>query len=140
MVVSQEFARKYLPNEDPLGKQIQLDIPGDPVAWRDIIGVAGDVKSFSEGDRVDPEVYEDFEQRPLASFSVMLRSQIGPNSLSSALRSIVVQIDPDLPLRRLMSMEDMIETRRNGNPLFRAPACDVLSACADPRRDRKLMD
>ena len=41
----------------------------------------------------------------------MLRSQIGPNSLSSALRSIVVQIDPDLPLRRLMSMEDMIEMR-----------------------------
>ena len=118
VVISQEFVRRYLAGEDPLGKQVQLDIPGVPAEWGQIIGVAADVKSYSESRSVDPEVYEDFEQRPVASFSVMLRSKMEPNSLSSALRLSVAQIDPDLPLLRVMSMEGVIEAQRNGNPLF----------------------
>ena len=118
VVISREFVRRYLGGEDPLGKQVQLDIQGGPAEWCQIIGVAADVKSFSEDQRVDPEVYEDFEQRPVPSFSVMLQSKVEPNSLSSALRSTVAQLDPDLPLLRVMSMEGVIEAQRNGNPLF----------------------
>lgn len=103
IVISQEFARKYLEGEDPIGKQVLLDSQGSPAEWCRVIGVAADVKSFSEDQRVAPEIYEDFEQAPVASFSVMLRSTIGPDSLSSALRSVVTKLDPDLPLRRVMS-------------------------------------
>jgi predicted permease len=118
VVVSQEFVRMYFPGEDPLGKQVQLEIPGAPADWNEIIGVAADVKSYSEDPRIDPEVYEAFEQRPVASFSVMLRSTVEPNSMSSLLRSVVSQLDPELPLLRVMSMDGVIEAQRNGNPLF----------------------
>ncbi|HLJ51156.1 MAG TPA: ABC transporter permease [Bryobacteraceae bacterium] len=118
VVVSQEFARKHLAGEDALGKQVLLETQGGPAEWCQIIGITADVKSFSEDQRVDPEIYEDFEQRPVDSFSVMLRSKVEPTSLSSALRSSVARLDADLPLLRVMSMEGVLEAQRNGNPLF----------------------
>ncbi|HXW93872.1 MAG TPA: ABC transporter permease, partial [Terriglobales bacterium] len=118
VVVSQEFVRMYFPGEDPLGKQVRLEISGAPADWNEIIGVAADVKSYSEDPRIDPQVYQAFEQKPVASFSVMLRSTVEPNSLSSLLRSVVSQLDPELPLLRVMSMDSLIAAQRNGNPLF----------------------
>jgi putative ABC transport system permease protein len=54
----------------------------------------------------------------VASFSVMLRSTVDPNSLMPALRHVVAGLDSELPLLRVMSMDGVIEIQRNGNPLF----------------------
>jgi putative ABC transport system permease protein len=117
-VVSQEFVRRYFPGQDAIGKQIELDIPGSPAESCEIIGIASDVKSFSEFPQIDPAVYESFEQRPLAGFSVMVRSSADPATLADSLRSTVAGLDPELPLLRVMSMDGVIDAQRNGNPLF----------------------
>jgi len=80
--------------------------------------VVSDVKTFSEGQDVDPEVYQAFLQRPVMSFSLMLRSSVDVGTLTPALRQAVGQMDGDLPLLRVMSMEEVIESQRYGNPLF----------------------
>jgi putative ABC transport system permease protein len=117
VIVNQEFVHKYFQDHDPLGKQIQFDIAGAPPVWSEIVGVVGNVKSdFIPGS--EPQVYESYVQRPAASFSLMLRSAADPASLTPALRHVVAQLDPELPLLRVMSMESVIEANRNGNPLF----------------------
>jgi putative ABC transport system permease protein len=118
VLVNQEFVRKYSQGRDPVGRQIQLDTPHGPSAWSEIVGVVGDVKSYSEDPKYEPEVYELYGQRPVASFSVMLRSTVDPGSLTPDLRHAVTQLDSELPLLRVMSMDDVIEIQRNGNPLF----------------------
>jgi predicted permease len=118
VVVNRAFAQKYFPGGDPIGKQIQLDITGVPPSWSKIVGVVGDVRSYSEDPRIEPEVYEPFEQRPVGSFSLLLRSNVDPDSLATELRRVVAELDSDLPLLRVMSMDDVIETQRSGNPLF----------------------
>lgn len=118
VLVNQEFVRHYFQGRDPMGKRIQLELKGALPTWSEIVGVVSDVKSYSEDTRVDPEVYEPFLQRPVSSFSILLRSKIEPNGLSSALRRAVAQLDPELPLARVMSMETAIKRQRNGNPLF----------------------
>jgi putative ABC transport system permease protein len=118
VLVNQEFVRRYFQGRDPLGKQIQLDIKGAAPTWSEIVGVVNNVKTYSEETAVDPEVYESFLQRPVSSFSILLRSNAEPNSLSSALRQAVAQLDREIPLARVMSMETVIERQRNGNPLF----------------------
>jgi putative ABC transport system permease protein len=118
VLVNEEFVHRYFEHQDPLGKQIQLDIKGAAPTWSEIVGVIGNVNSYSEDSRVDPEIYESFLQRPISSFSVLLRSNVEPNSLSSGLRHAVAQLDVELPLARVMSMETVIERQRNGNPLF----------------------
>ena len=118
VLVNQEFVHRYLPNRDPRGQQIQLDFKGAPSGWSTIVGVVSDVKSFSEETRVDPQVYEPFLQRPVASFSLLLRSSVEPDSLAPALRRAVAEQDSELPLLRVMSMDNVIENQRYGDPLF----------------------
>jgi putative ABC transport system permease protein len=118
VMVNQEFVHKYFQDRDPLGKQIQLDVARASPAWSEIVGVVSDVKSYSEDARVDPEVFEAYLQRPVASFSLMLRSTVEPKSLASSLRQAIAQLDRELPLLRVMSMDDVIEAQKNGDPLF----------------------
>jgi len=118
VLVNQEFAGKYFQDHDPVGQQIQLDIADAPSAWSEIVGVVGNVKSYSLDPRMEPQVYELYVQRPVASVSVMLRSTADPASLTPALRHVVVGLDSELPLLRVMSMDGVIETQRGGNPLF----------------------
>jgi predicted permease len=118
VMVNQEFVHRYFQDHDPLGKQIQLDIQDTAPVWSEIVGVVSDVKNYSEGTQVDPEVYETFLQRPVASFSIMLRSSVEPGSLTPALRHAVGQLDGELPLLQVMSMDRVLEYHRSGNPLF----------------------
>jgi predicted permease len=118
VLINQEFAHKYFRDHDPVGKRIQLDIADAPSAWSEIVGVVGNVKSYSEDPRMEPQVYELYVQRPVASFSVMLRSTADPTNLAPALRHVVAALDSELPLLRVMSMDGVIEIQRNGNPLF----------------------
>ena len=118
VIVNEEFVHRFLQDRDPLGAKVQLDVAGAPPAWAGIIGVVSDVKSFSEDTRIDPEVYEPFLQRPVASLSIMLRTTVEPNNLIPELRRTVAAVDPELPLLRVMSMDGVIDTQRNGNTLF----------------------
>ncbi len=118
VLVNQEFVHRYLAGKDPLGARIKLDIEGSQPGWSEIVGVVGDVKSYSEEVRVDPEVYESFLQRPIASFSIALMTKAEPDELMPILRKVVTQLDAELPLARVMSMEAVMKYQRNGNPLF----------------------
>ena len=118
VVANQEFVHRNLLGQEPLGKQIRLDVHGATPEWRQIVGVVGNVKAYSEETRDDPAVYEPFLQRPVPSFSLMVRATSDPNSLASALRNAVAQVDAELPLTRVMTMPALIELQRGGNPLF----------------------
>jgi putative ABC transport system permease protein len=118
VVVNEKFVHKYLAGRDPIGQQIELDGTGDAPGWSQIVGVVGDIKTFSEMPEVDPAVYEALAQRPAASFSVVLRSSVEPDSLIPELRHILGEMDPELPLLQVMSMDQVIDTHRNGNPVF----------------------
>ncbi len=118
VLVNQEFVRKYLPGQEPLGKQIRLEVIGAPSQWSQIVGVVSNVKWYSESPREEPEVYESFLQRPVPSLSLMLRTASNPDVLASALHKTVAEMDVELPLARVMSMPAVINTQRAGNPFF----------------------
>ncbi len=118
VVVNQEFAHRFFKDRDPIGTQIQLEISGAAPVWSEIVGVVSDVKAFSEDTRIDPEVFEAFLQRPVRSLSLMLRTNVEPNSLIPDLRRTVAGLDAELPLLRVMSMDGVIDTQKNGNTLF----------------------
>lgn len=118
VVVSQEFARKYFQGQDPLGKEIQLGTAGTSTPWSEIVGVVPDVRKNSENMTMEPQVYEPYDQRPVPLFSVMVRSTVAPNDLASSVRHVVSQQDSELPLRRVASMEDVMNMQSSGNPLF----------------------
>ncbi len=118
VLINQEFVHRHLKDQEPLGRQIRLDVNGAAPEWSEIVGIVGNVKTYSEETRDDPQVYEAFLQRPVASFSLMVRATSDPNSLAAALRNAVAQVDAELPLDRVMSMPALIERQKSANPLF----------------------
>ncbi len=118
VIVNQKFVERYLPGEDPIGKQVRLEVTGLPAGWSQIIGVVNNVKRYSESTAEDPNVYESFLQRPRAEFSVMMRVTGEPNSLITDLRNTVAQMDAGLPLSRAMSMSAVIERQAVGDEFF----------------------
>jgi putative ABC transport system permease protein len=118
VLVNQEFVHRHLHDQDALGQQIHLDSGIATPQWSEIVGVVGNVKTYSEDTHDDPEVYEPFLQRPVSSFSLMILANSDPNSLASALRNAIAQVDPELPLARVMSMSTVIERQKSGNPFF----------------------
>lgn len=119
VVVNREFVHRNLQNQEPLGKQIALDISGKAATgWSEIVGVVGNVKTYAEAQRDDPEVYEAFAQRPVASFSLMVRAGGDPNGLATDLHNAVGQVDADLPLSYVMSMPAMIDRQTQEDRFF----------------------
>jgi len=118
LLVNQKFVERYLAGQEALGQQVRLEVNGAQAGWSQIIGVVSNVKTYSESTRDEPEIYEAYLQRPVASFSLMVRTSSDPNALIAGVRNTVAQLDGELPLARVMSMPSVIESQRAGNPFF----------------------
>lgn len=133
VMVNQKFIDHYLNGEDAIGKQIHMELSGAPAGWSEIIGVVNNVKAYSEAPREDPGVYEPYLQRPVASFSLMVRATADPNGLTSAVRNVVAEFDSELPLAHMASMSSIIELQGGGNMFFsRALASFAFQRCCWP--------
>jgi predicted permease len=98
-LVSQALVRRYWPNEDPIGKEIQYgNMDGDRRLLH-VVGVVGDVRDDGLDAEPRPTVYVDFFQRPRAAsqFSIVLRSKGDPASLIASMRREARALDPEMP-------------------------------------------
>src|SRR5262249_4995003 len=118
VLVNQEFAHRYFKDKDPLGQRIRLDVSGVTPEWSLIVGVVGNVKTYSEETRDDPEAYEPYLQHAIPSFSLMVRAGSAPDNLDVALRKAVALVDVELPLVHVMSMSSVIALQRSGDQVF----------------------
>ncbi len=75
-------------------------------------------KRYPETVAEDPGVYEAFQQRPVGYFSLMVRTAGDPDGLLSGLRGAVAQIDPELPLARVLSEQTVLERAMAGDSFF----------------------
>jgi putative ABC transport system permease protein len=108
-VINREMARRYWPGEDPIGKRVTLGDPADTAAiWRTIVGVVGDVKQ--EGLDAEPyaQMYMPSAQFPQRGIYVSLRTAGDPLGAAGALRRAVKEVDPDVPVADLMTMEQRV--------------------------------
>ena len=130
-LINQEFARRYFPNEDPLGKEIDVGMPrklvgpapGTPEQIpMKVIGVIGNVKNRGLAKPTSPEILGLFRQLPDFNFGfkfILARTKVEPTSMIPAVRDQLRQVDPDLPLASPMTVEEMINLQA-GNSRFNA--------------------
>jgi putative ABC transport system permease protein len=106
-IVSQSMAARFFPNEDAIGKRINIQNPDGK--WSEIVGIVGDVKEYSLNSDAPAENYEPFPQHPYPFQTFVLRTSGSPAALSGAIRSAVRSIDPDQPIARVQALSDIIE-------------------------------
>jgi predicted permease len=108
-IINATMARKYWPDEDPIGRQVGPGSTKYPVAT--VIGIAADVKHLSLRDEPQPEMYVLYTQKVYPSLLVMnaiVRARIDPASLAPACRAAVESVDPDLPIANVETLNGIV--------------------------------
>jgi predicted permease len=108
-IIDETMERKFWADEDPIGKRIsfQRDAQGNPI-WREVVGVVGHVKQKGLEGESPVQYYVPHRQLPVPGVFLVARTASEPASLASAIRSSIQQIDRELPVFRVTTMERMV--------------------------------
>ena len=94
VIVSAAMARRFWPNESPVGKRLKWGPPESPAPWIEVIGVAGAAR-YRDPREESLDVYVPYTQSPWKLNHMIVRTAGEPSSLASAVRSAVSSVDPD---------------------------------------------
>jgi putative ABC transport system permease protein len=100
-VINEAFAKKFFPNENPLGKRIDPTIQAEdgPLPMREIIGVVADARSRDLRKAAEPEVYLHIAQMPATNnFTLLLRTPVDPSSLVNQVRQRLAGLDHNIAI------------------------------------------
>jgi len=115
ILISESMARQFWPGQDPLGKRLTMTFFPDAV--REVVGVVGDVKLDGlDQTRPSPTLYSPLDQVSVPStggwnsfpMTLVVRSSSNSGGMVSAVSNAVHASDPDMPLRDILSMDDMV--------------------------------
>jgi predicted permease len=106
LAINQTLARRYWPNQNPIGKHIVL---GRATEGSEVVGVLGDVPNTGVAADTRPEIYLPFAQLPWASMNLLVRTAGDPHGFVAAVRRSVLAVDKDQPVTKVMSMEEVLE-------------------------------
>jgi putative ABC transport system permease protein len=135
-IVNQEFVKRYFPNENPIGKRIELGWEQDTAATGgnmtlggEIVGVVGNVKRRGLAAEIFPETYASYMQPTFSNFSVVVRSTADPASVMAGIRAQVRELDRDLPLSELRQLSELVSSSVS-RPRFYTTLLGVFAAIA----------
>ena len=112
MIVNRAFAEKYFHGENVLGKKLKPGAgngkPEGP-AWREIVGVVGDIRHRATARELEPMYYLPSSQLTTwCCLETVVRTELDPMSLEPEMRSLVASMDRDIPVTDVHTMRDLI--------------------------------
>jgi len=109
VIVNQSWVKRYLPNEDAIGKQIRFTFnPKNP--FLQIVGVVGDIAETGLANPFGPVIYAPNDQNPNTFLSMIVRTKGDPAAFVGASRGLLRQMDPQLALILPQSLEEVAST------------------------------
>jgi putative ABC transport system permease protein len=108
-IVTREFATRHWGDEPPLGRKFRLlNREGQPGAWITVVGVSGDLVQNFQQRHAPPLAFLSHQQEPWAWIGLLLRTSGDPAALTSAVRAAVQELDADLPLFEVRTVQQAI--------------------------------
>ncbi|MFN0085227.1 MAG: ABC transporter permease [Blastocatellia bacterium] len=105
-LVNEAFARRFWPNEDPLGKRIQRAGKGP---WRMVAGVVRDEKQVSLENEPAISVFHPLDQFTIRSRYLIARTTADPAAMLGPITREVHKLDPELPVYDAAAMEERLD-------------------------------
>jgi putative ABC transport system permease protein len=106
LLVNETFARKYFPNEDPLGKHITLN--WDPKVSDEIVGVVGDVRETSLEREPNPAIYWPHSREAYQFMNLVVRTSFEPTQIAATLQKEIRALDPDQPVADVRTLDAVV--------------------------------
>lgn len=112
IVINEAMARRYWPNEDPVGKRLAIGESSRDTSWRTIVGVVGDVRHASLSEAPVPTAFisyhQDLESWPRMGFVIKAKGDAA--SLTAAVRKELASVDPGQPVYAIAPMTNLLST------------------------------
>ncbi len=106
IMVNEAAARRYWPNQNPIGKHILLGRMPQPIG---IVGVLADVRNINLAADTQPEIYLPYAQLPTSSMNLVVRTAGDPHNLVNAIQAQVFEADRDQPVTAVRTMDEILE-------------------------------
>ena len=136
LVINQTLARKYWPNDDPLGKRIRLYWSATDLSpWAEIVGVVNDVPLRQLNEEPLPEAYFSLAQGQqmcgwmATGMSLVIRTDFDPLAMSDAVRREVQTLDGSVPVFAVRTLEQVL-SRTVAQPRFNLILLVLFAAVA----------
>jgi putative ABC transport system permease protein len=126
IIINETMARRFWPNESPLGRRIMLN---REEKWDEIIGVAGDIKTTDLDGEVQPTVYWPQHSWGFNFGALVARTTVEPTSLAPAIMRAIHSIDPEVAISDVRTMEDVL-WRSIARPRFNTLLLTTLAVVA----------
>jgi putative ABC transport system permease protein len=105
-ILSATAARRYFPDQSPLGRMLHID--DDAKADWEVVGVVGDVRNVRLDRLPRPQVYVPAAQSPAVAMTIVARTSRDPLALAGPLRDAVRRIDPAQSVADIRLMADVV--------------------------------
>jgi predicted permease len=115
-VINETAARRFFPNENPLGRRFG----SSPENSSDIevVGIVRDAKYNSVRDAAPATMYVPYLQTGVRDMSFEVRTAVDPGTTIASIRDAVRQVDPNVPLMNVSTQMEQIDVRMAQERLF----------------------
>jgi putative ABC transport system permease protein len=127
IIVNQSLARRFWPQENPLGGHLVLGLTNARVA--EIVGVVGDVKPERIEGEEWPTIYNPYPQIPMLTMAMVVRTAGPPLALASTVEREIRRLDPDQPVADVRPVESLVDQAIAGSR-FNAVLLGILAVVA----------
>ena len=124
-IVSREFARRFFPGQNAIGKRIMRQSRTDR-NYRTIVGIVDDVKDITLWVQSSPSLYVPFYQGSIASINMVVVTKLSTASANKAIQSAIWSLDSNLPLADFGPM-DQIYGEALSRPRFTASLITIFA-------------
>jgi predicted permease len=107
VVINEALAKKYFPNEDPLGRRLTIPLRPPPVPT-EIIGIVGDVKHTGLDQQPELMSYWPIAQEPFPFMTFVLRTRGERAAVAAAVRNVVQTLDPQQPIGEVRTLASLV--------------------------------
>ncbi len=112
MIVSRAFVKKYFPNEDPIGRRVEIGASEGEARkaykTRTIVGVVGDIRTSNLNEEPAPAYFIPLPQLMFGVPTLVIRAYGDPRSVAPEIRRVLASLDPEAPLHTIRSMDDYL--------------------------------
>jgi len=112
VIVNEPFVKKFFPNENAMGKHLNIFEGKPEFVQREIVGIVGGNKHFALQESLRPAM---FTPGSFMRMNVVVRSAGDPAMLTTAVRQAIHVIDPDEATATFRTMEDVVSSSAAGD-------------------------
>ena len=108
IVLNEALAKRYWPNENPIGKRIKIGYFDSNAPWLTIVGVAQDVKQGGLDRQSRAEFFRPYNQAAWPVMTIVVRTVSGTAAFINPVKQALARVEPDRAVSGIRTMDDVI--------------------------------